>query len=116
MDEDWTIAGDHTHMSMQELGQPHPYWRERRVLVTGGAGFLGSHVVDRLTGLGAGEVFVPRRKDYDLADRQAIQRLLAEARPDIVLHLAAKAGGIGPNMAKPAEVFHATLLSGIPRM
>ncbi|HLF82369.1 MAG TPA: GDP-L-fucose synthase, partial [Anaerolineales bacterium] len=116
MDDDWTIAGDHTHMSMQELGQPHPYWRERRVLVTGGAGFLGSHVVDRLTALGAGKVTVPRRKDYDLADRQAIQRLLAEARPDIVLHLAAKAGGIGANMAKPAEFFYDNLLMGTQLM
>jgi GDP-L-fucose synthase len=116
MDDDWTIAGDHTHMSMQELGQPHPYWSERRVLVTGGAGFLGSHVVDRLTALGAGEVFVPRRKDYDLADRQAIQRLLAEARPDIVLHLAAKAGGIGANRAKPAEFFYDNLLMGTQLM
>ena len=116
MDDDWTIAGDHTHMSMQELGQPHPYWRERRVLVTGGAGFLGSHVVDRLTALGAGKVTVPRRKDFDLADRQAIQRLLAEARPDIVLHLAAKAGGIGANMAKPAEFFYDNLLMGTQLM
>ena len=116
MDDDWTIAGDHTHMSMQELGQPHPYWRERRVLVTGGAGFLGSHVVDRLTALGAGKVTVPRRKDFDLADRQAIQRLLAEAGPDIVLHLAAKAGGIGANMAKPAEFFYDNLLMGTQLM
>jgi GDP-L-fucose synthase len=59
---------------------------------------------------------VPRRKDYDLADRQAIQRLLAEARPDIVLHLAAKAGGIGANMAKPAEVFYDNLLMGTQLM
>ena len=116
MRDDRTIAGVHTHMSMQELGQPPPYWRERRVLVTGGAGFLGSHVVDRLTALGAGKVTVPRRKDYDLADRQAIQRLLAEARPDIVLHLAAKAGGIGANMAKPAEFFYDNLLMGTQLM
>jgi len=103
-------------MSMQQLGQPHEYWSKRRVLVTGGAGFLGSHLVDRLTALGAGHVFVPRRKDYDLADRQAIQRLLAEARPDIVLHLAAKAGGIGANMAKPAEFFYDNLLMGTQLM
>ena len=116
MGHDWTNAGDHTHMSMQELGQPHPYWSQRRVLVTGGAGFLGSHIVDRLTALGAGHISVPRRKDYDLADRQAIQRLLAEARPDIVLHLAAKAGGIGANMAKPAEFFYDNLLMGTQLM
>jgi len=103
-------------MSMQELGQPHAYWSKRRVLVTGGAGFLGSHLVDRLTALGAGQVFVPRRKDYDLADRRAIQRLLAEARPDIVLHLAAKAGGIGANLAKPAEFFYDNLLMGTQLM
>ena len=116
MGDDWTIAGDHFHMSMQQLGQPHEYWSKRQVLVTGGAGFLGSHLVDRLTALGAGHIFVPRRKDYDLADRQAIQRLLAEARPDIVLHLAAKAGGIGANMAKPAEFFYDNLLMGTQLM
>lgn len=88
------------------------FWRGRRVLVTGGSGFLGSHVVDRLHALGAREVFVPRRAQYDLTGQEAVERLFRDARPDLVLHLAAEVGGIGANRAHPGRFFYANLMMG----
>jgi GDP-L-fucose synthase len=82
------------------------------VLVTGGAGFLGSHVVGQLRERGADEIFVPRKKDYDLVSREDVRHLLADSKPDIVLHLAAKAGGIGANRSKPAEFFFDNQMMG----
>jgi len=101
---------------MNRNGPTAEFWSERRVLVTGGAGFLGSHLVDRLRSVGAGEIFIPRRHEYDLLERDAVRRLLADIRPDIVLHLAAKAGGIGANQAKPAEFFFDNLMMGAQLM
>ncbi|MFZ1241252.1 MAG: GDP-L-fucose synthase [Anaerolineae bacterium] len=82
--------------------------------MTGGAGFLGSVIAKKLQARGAGEVFVPRIEDYDLRDLTAIRRLLADARPDIILHLAARVGGIGANRAHPAEFFYDNLMMGAP--
>jgi GDP-L-fucose synthase len=83
-----------------------------RVLVTGGAGFLGSHVVDRLRSDGA-DVFVPRRDDYDLTDAASVARLFADAEPELVIHLAAEVGGIGANRANPGRYWYANLLMGV---
>ncbi len=98
-----------------ERGWPssEQFWRKRKVVVTGGAGFLGSFVVEKLIERGAAEVIVPRSSEYDLIDQAAVRRLLADARPDIVLHLAARVGGIGANRERPAEFFYANLMMGV---
>ncbi len=83
-----------------------------RVLVTGGAGFLGSHLVERLEAAG-NDVFVARRRDYDLTHEQAAERLFADARPEIVFHLAAEVGGIGANRANPGRYWFANLQMGV---
>jgi len=87
------------------------YWRTRRVLVTGGGGFLGSHVVARLQELGA-DAFVARRADYDLTELSSVRRVLDDSRPDLVLHLAAEVGGIGANRAHPGRFFYNNMMMG----
>ncbi len=83
-----------------------------RTVVTGGAGFLGSHLVAKLEADGH-EVFVPRRKDYDLTVADDVERLFADARPEIVYHLAAEVGGIGANRANPGRYWYANLTMGV---
>jgi len=83
-----------------------------RTLVTGGGGFLGSYVVERLRTEGL-EPFVPRRRDYDLTEHADVVRLFADARPELVLHLAAEVGGIGANRANPGRYWYANLLMGV---
>lgn len=92
------------------------FWSSKRVLVTGGAGFLGSFVVANLQERGCKEIFVPRSKDYDLVEMEAVKRLYKDARPDIVLHLAARVGGIGANQANPGKFFYDNLLMGVQLM
>jgi len=87
-------------------------WRGRRVLVTGGAGFLGRPVVDGLAHLGA-EVFVPLRSQFDLTEQEQVRRLFLEVRPDVVIHLAAEVGGIGANRDNPGRFFYANAMMGI---
>ena len=88
------------------------FWREKRVIVTGGAGFLGSFVVEALQARGAREIFVPRSKEYNLCEIDSVRKLLAETKPNLVMHLAARVGGIGANKAHPAEFFYDNLMMG----
>ncbi len=85
----------------------------RRVVVTGGAGFLGSYVTRRLRERGVEEVFVPRSSDYDLVAIDQVRRLYDDAKPDLVIHMAAVVGGIGANRANPGRYFHDNLMMGV---
>ena len=89
------------------------FWSGRRVVVTGGAGFLGSHVVEKLVQRGCREIVVPRSRECDLRDRDAIIRLYRESRPQLVIHLAAIVGGIGANRASPGTFFYDNAVMGI---
>jgi GDP-L-fucose synthase len=93
--------------------QSETFWASKRVCVTGGAGFLGSFLLKRLEARGARSVFVPRVEDYDLVQLDAIRRMLRDARPEIVIHLAARVGGIGANRAHPAEFFYDNTMMGV---
>jgi len=89
------------------------FWASRRVVVTGGAGFLGSFVVEKLRERGAEFVFVPRRQEYDLREAAAIRRLYEQTRPDVIIHLAAVVGGIGANRRHPGRFFYDNAIMGI---
>src|SRR5499427_2170256 len=89
-------------------------WPSRRVMVTGGAGFLGAWVVQKLRQRRCQHIFVIRSKDYDLRRGEDIRRVLTDTAPDIVIHLAAHVGGIGANRSHPAEFFYDNLMMGVP--
>ena len=89
------------------------HWDQQRVVVTGGSGFLGSHVVSALRQRGAAEIIAPLRQEYDLRYHEAILDLLNDARPTLIIHLAASVGGIGANRAHPAEFFYDNLMMGV---
>lgn len=85
----------------------------KRLVVTGGAGFLGRHVCDSLKPFEPADVFVPRSRQYDLRRRDAIDDLLRDARPDVIIHLAAVVGGIGANRKQPGRYFYDNAIMGI---
>ena len=89
------------------------FWTRKKVVVTGGAGFLGQAVVDLLKKRGCRSIFIPRKKDYDLRGSSAIQRLLKKTKPDLIIHLAAAVGGIGANMENPGAFFYDNLMMGV---
>jgi len=88
----------------------------KRLLVTGGGGFLGRHVVDELRRAGCRDVFVPRSRDYDLTRPDAVARVYDDARPDVVIHLAAVVGGIGANRENPGRFFYENIVMGTELM
>src|SRR5438034_10143374 len=88
------------------------FWSTQRVLVTGGNGFLGSHVVDRLRQKECAALFTPRRSEYDLRDQAQVVRVYRDTQPTIVIHLAAVVGGIGANRERPGEFFYDNLMMG----
>jgi GDP-L-fucose synthase len=87
-----------------------------RVVVTGGAGFLGSYVVEKLQARGCENIFVPRKAQYDLVQMEAVRQLYADTRPDLVIHLAAVVGGIGANQRNPGRYFYDNLMMGVQLM
>jgi len=92
------------------------FWKNRRVVVTGGAGFLGSFLVEKLRERGCKDIFVPRIEEYNLVEMEVVKRLYRDARPDIVIHLATVVGGIGANLANPGKFFYENLMMGVQMM
>jgi GDP-L-fucose synthase len=95
---------------MDTAGSEFPY---RKVVVTGGAGFLGHFVLEKLKAFPDVEVFVPRSRDYNLIEGADVKRLLADTQPDLVIHLAAVVGGIGYNQQNPGRFFYDNLMMGV---
>src|SRR5207244_6085169 len=92
------------------------FWTNRRVLVTGGSGFLGRRIVAKLETKAPDGIFVPRRQEYDLTQVENVERVYRDARPEIVIHLAGEVGGIGANRANPGSFFYNNLIMGAQMM
>lgn len=89
------------------------FWQSQKVIVTGGAGFLGAHVVDELKRRGCADIFVPRKRDYDLTGEAGVRKFYDAFPADMVIHLAATVGGIGANRANPGLFFYENLMMGV---
>ncbi len=89
------------------------FWKNKRVCVTGGAGFLGSFVCKKLEDRGVKDIFIPKIEDYDLVQKPSIIQMLDDSKPDIIIHLAAQVGGIGANLLHPADFFYDNLMMGV---
>ena len=89
------------------------FWHGKKVVVTGGAGFLGSHLVGMLKDKGCKSIFVPKREEYDLVQMDDVKGMYKDANPDIVIHLAAVVGGIGANRENPGKYFYDNLMMGV---
>src|SRR6266849_1304506 len=89
------------------------FFSDKKWVVTGGAGFLGSFVMEKLRSRGATEVLVPRKRDYDLTRREDVERLYADTHPDVLIHLAATVGGIGANQENPGRFFFENMSMGL---
>src|SRR6266403_5728229 len=89
------------------------FWNNKRVVVSGGSGFLGSFVVEKLRAAGCREITIPRSSEYDLREKPEALRLFKAARPDVFIHLAAVVGGIGANRANPGHFFYDNAAMGL---
>ena len=89
------------------------FWENKRILITGGTGFLGRHLVNKIKSLGATELFYPSSNDYDLVDNQQVIKMYNDLSPQIVIHLAALVGGIGANRANPGKFLYDNLMMGV---
>ena len=89
------------------------FWKNKRVAVTGGAGFLGSHLIEQLKQKGCTNIFVPLIEDYNLVEKDSVVKMYKDSKPDVVIHLAAIVGGICANMANPGRYFYDNLMMGV---
>ena len=101
-----------TDIEIERTSTPE-FWGGRRVLVTGGNGFLGSHILEQLEALEARHVQAPTVAEYDLTDITAVRDVITDSKPDIVIHLAAEVGGIGANREQPGRFFYANMVMGV---
>lgn len=92
------------------------FWKNKRVTVTGGAGFLGQHLVKKLKRCGCENIFIPTIEKYDLVKMEDVKRMYADSKPDVVIHLAAVVGGIGANRENPGKFFYDNLMMGVQLM